>query len=725
MVDYAENGQIDAKIKNSLLSKIDAAIKGLADGKINSTVNQLGAFTNEVQAQRGKKINEAAADDLIAQAQIIIALLSATPTPELTLTPTEIPATATNSPTATLTFVPTETPTFTAIPSPTETLTNTPTFTAVPSPTLTLTPSLTPTLTFTPTETFTPLPTATETPPAGPLTITYTYDALRRLKSADYSDGRRFAYVYDANGNALEASGESTTTIYTYDAASQLVTAQKDLTVWHYVYDANGSLVEVLPNGNEVSTAKRYTYNTAGYLIKVEEHDGSGWNTQAEMTYNGLGTRMTSDALGVTTRYVSDGQLPLTIASSNKTITVLYGLGPVAEKTDEWSYVLTDGLNFSRQLTDTGGEVTLSVRYNPWGKPIETNGIGNFDASYIGTLIDATTGLIYIGNGQYYDPETGRFLTRGVFPNSTNPYVPWNPTGMLLGPLGLVSFYYSQKKGISKRRNRAVLIAILVLAMANLACCHGPSPAPAPTPEPSPSPTPTPSPVPNPNPIEPPPPPTPTPTPPPPCCSWLPDKVKFTRYVTVKENDTFFTPNDPTWSNAVHIEKTPGGKETTLTVVPVWRFYVGNADSPTWSVYWNGSGMLTESASLSLSNGQKYVKTDTNNKPPGFNAAYYFTDQLTGACNSALDANANIIAVAYNKFGTPGHSCGDRYYIDIPGFENKIFTVKDRGTFVVEDAKGEPDHFDLYVGIQDHNSFEASPLAQYDGQLVQIAKAQP
>lgn len=45
---------------------MDAAIKGYADGKINSVVNQLGAFTNEVQAQRGKKIQEAAADDLIA-----------------------------------------------------------------------------------------------------------------------------------------------------------------------------------------------------------------------------------------------------------------------------------------------------------------------------------------------------------------------------------------------------------------------------------------------------------------------------------------------------------------------------------------------------------------------------------------------------------------------------------------------------------------------------------
>ena len=34
--------------------------------------------------------------------------------------------------------------------------------------------------------------------------------------------------------------------------------------------------------------------------------------------------------------------------------------------------------------------------------------------------MDAATGLIYVGNGQYYDPETGRFLTRDAKPNKIN-----------------------------------------------------------------------------------------------------------------------------------------------------------------------------------------------------------------------------------------------------------------------------------------------------------------
>ncbi|MBK7317720.1 DNRLRE domain-containing protein [Candidatus Villigracilis affinis] len=336
---------------------------------------------------------------------------------------------------------------------------------------LTATPTLTPDLlipdTLTPTSI--PLPSAT-IQPSGPLTINYTYDALHRLTAANYSDSRNFAYTYDANGNTLTASDPTATTAYTYDAANQLVTAQADATIWHYEYDANGSLVEVLPDGNAASGAKRYTYNTAGYLTEVESHNGSGWNSQAEMTYNGFGTRMTSSAFGVTTQYVSDGQMPLTITSTDKTTTVLYGLGPIAEQTAEWNYVLNDGVNIPRQLTDIGGDVTMSVRYNPWGKPLETSGTGNFDASYIGTLIDATTGLIYIGNGQYYDPETGRFLTRGVNPNRTNPYVPWNPIGAVFGPLVLTSIYYSRKKG-----KKSPWLALIFLGLF-LAGCYCPIP---------------------------------------------------------------------------------------------------------------------------------------------------------------------------------------------------------------------------------------------------------
>jgi len=66
-------------IKNSLCAKLGVAMKAIRDLKKNNdvaAVNAMGAFVNQVEAQRGKKITEEDADALIAKAQAIIALLS-------------------------------------------------------------------------------------------------------------------------------------------------------------------------------------------------------------------------------------------------------------------------------------------------------------------------------------------------------------------------------------------------------------------------------------------------------------------------------------------------------------------------------------------------------------------------------------------------------------------------------------------------------------------------
>jgi len=157
------------------------------------------------------------------------------------------------------------------------------------------------------------------------------------------------------------------------------------------------------------------------------------------MNYNGLGQRLGMDAAGVIAYYVMDGDRPLTAESSGNTTYYLYGLGGIGEKTTDWNFSLPDGINIPRQLTNTNGEITLASRYTPWGDTLELHGTGNFTYGYLGGILDVATNLIYIGNGQYFDPTTGRFLTRDVNPNSTNPYTPWNPIGAIVGPLGVIS----------------------------------------------------------------------------------------------------------------------------------------------------------------------------------------------------------------------------------------------------------------------------------------------
>jgi len=67
---------LSAELQNSLVSKVDNAQKSSDKDNICAGVNQLEAFINQINAQRGKKVSDEAADDLIAFAQSAIAALN-------------------------------------------------------------------------------------------------------------------------------------------------------------------------------------------------------------------------------------------------------------------------------------------------------------------------------------------------------------------------------------------------------------------------------------------------------------------------------------------------------------------------------------------------------------------------------------------------------------------------------------------------------------------------
>jgi len=76
LIDQIESLGLPKGQENSLEAKLRAALASVQRGNVSSASGQLGAFINEVQAQRGKKIPTAEADELIAAAQQIIAELS-------------------------------------------------------------------------------------------------------------------------------------------------------------------------------------------------------------------------------------------------------------------------------------------------------------------------------------------------------------------------------------------------------------------------------------------------------------------------------------------------------------------------------------------------------------------------------------------------------------------------------------------------------------------------
>ena len=79
-----DQGVIDTQMQNSLLSKVGNAESSSSRENICAAVNQLEAFKNQIEAQRTKKISDAAADLLIQFADNVIAnLLEQLPTGEI------------------------------------------------------------------------------------------------------------------------------------------------------------------------------------------------------------------------------------------------------------------------------------------------------------------------------------------------------------------------------------------------------------------------------------------------------------------------------------------------------------------------------------------------------------------------------------------------------------------------------------------------------------------
>lgn len=65
LADLVKSLDLHHGIENSLVKKVNNACKKFEKGNINATINQLQAFINQVEAQRGKKISEEDADMLM------------------------------------------------------------------------------------------------------------------------------------------------------------------------------------------------------------------------------------------------------------------------------------------------------------------------------------------------------------------------------------------------------------------------------------------------------------------------------------------------------------------------------------------------------------------------------------------------------------------------------------------------------------------------------------
>jgi RHS repeat-associated protein len=118
-----------------------------------------------------------------------------------------------------------------------------------------------------------------KTTPVG-ATINYTYDALNRLKTEDYTgqSGTEVTYVYDSctmgTGQLCTASTSAATTTYTYTPQGKVKTEAKAISgttyTTQYAYDRAGNMTLLTYPDNAQA---QYTYNGGGQIETVQKKE--------------------------------------------------------------------------------------------------------------------------------------------------------------------------------------------------------------------------------------------------------------------------------------------------------------------------------------------------------------------------------------------------------------------------------------------------------------------
>ncbi|MEJ2266879.1 MAG: RHS repeat-associated core domain-containing protein [Anaerolineales bacterium] len=118
----------------------------------------------------------------------------------------------------------------------------------------------------------------------------------------------------------------------------------------------------------------------------------------------------------MTTNYTLDLNNWLTQVLADGTNTYLYGTARIAQyDAGGAEYFLADALGSVRQLADSAGGVKLSKVYEPFGGGLNSSGAGATSYGFTGEWTDSYIELVYL-RSRYYSPETGRFLTKDVWP---------------------------------------------------------------------------------------------------------------------------------------------------------------------------------------------------------------------------------------------------------------------------------------------------------------------
>jgi RHS repeat-associated protein len=234
---------------------------------------------------------------------------------------------------------------------------------------------------------------------------TYTYDAVRRLKTAVTGTVTE-AWTYDLNGNRLTAAKTGTGTVHSaYNAADQLCwtgTAAGTCTAppsgaSTYTYDANGNTTKAGTPTMAWNTFDQMTSFTSGTTTNFA-YAGS---SNTERTTAGA-TTFLNGSLGIT-RQTTSGANTSFIRDPDGTLVSMRNSAGAS------FYYTTDALGSVILLTDSAQAKVATYAYDSWGVTTATGAQSAANPwQYAGGYKDAATGYTKFG-ARHYDASTGRF----------------------------------------------------------------------------------------------------------------------------------------------------------------------------------------------------------------------------------------------------------------------------------------------------------------------------
>lgn len=267
--------------------------------------------------------------------------------------------------------------------------------------------------------------------------VDYAYDDMRRLVRESHFDSSgvkqfELLYEYDLVGNRtalIDIRGDRT--VLSYDAADKLLAAGGDT----FDYDANGNLRS--RNGAGGLTA--YQYDRENQLVGA-----STPLADIAYAYDANGERVRRDDGVAATRYLVDpvsttgySQVLADYEAGGIAAQYVFGSGLLSRHDAAQSqFFHSDASRNVRLLTDDAGQTSDSYRYSAFGEVIERTGGTANPHTFAGERYDSATSLTYL-RARYYDPSTGRFVSRDPF------------GGMLRDPVSLHRYLYSHANPVA------------------------------------------------------------------------------------------------------------------------------------------------------------------------------------------------------------------------------------------------------------------------------------